>query len=409
MTECVVCHGKKVRLFLDLGELPLANKFLSESELKQAAPEPTYPLRVGFCSDCTHVQLMERVPPVAMFDDYLYISGMSTTLRAHLQDLASVVVKRRKLGPSDLVVDIGSNDGTLLAGFRQLGTRVLGVDPARNLAARAAEAGVETFTAFFGASTAQQVVQRSGKASAITMTNTFPHIPDLDDLLAGIDRLLAPGGAFVIEAHYLLDLLDQGAFDTVYHEHVSFWAVGPMRRLFRAHGMDIMTVERLPIHHGQVRVFVQRTGDGQPDGSVSAALKVEAEAGLDRFETFVTFARRAYQTRDDVKSMLANLRGQNKRVAGYGAPAKGSTLLSFLHLTTEDIPYIADRSPLKQGRYVPGVRIPIVDPQHIVDDRPDFLLLLAWNFADEIMQEQSEFRRRGGAFIVPLPDVHIVH
>lgn len=397
-----------MRLFLDLGKLPLANKFLSESELGLATPERTYPLRVGFCSICSHVQLMERVPPAAMFDDYLYISGMSTTLRAHLHDLAAIVVQRRNLGSSDLVVDIGSNDGTLLSGFKQLGTRTLGVDPAQNLAARAAEAGVETFTAFFGARTAEQIAQRWGKASAITMTNTFPHIPDLDDLLSGIDRLLAPGGVFVIEAHYLLDLLNQGAFDTVYHEHVSFWAAGPMRRLLRAHGMDIMTVERLPIHHGQVRVFVQRATEGQPDESLAAALAVEAEAGLDRFETFAAFARRAYQIRDDVRSTLAGLRAQGKRVAGYGAPAKGSTLLSFLRLSSEDIPYIADRSPLKQGRYVPGVRIPIVDPQHILDDRPDFLLLLAWNFADEIMGEQAEFRRRGGAFIIPLPEVHVV-
>jgi SAM-dependent methyltransferase len=351
---------------------------------------------------------MEHVAPAAMFDDYLYISGMSTTLRDHLDELATIVVRRRQLGPSDLVVDVGSNDGTLLSSFKRLGTRTLGVDPAQNLAAIAARAGVETFTGFFGARVADEIARRWGKASAITMTNTFPHIPDLADLLAGIDHLLAPGGVFVIEAHYLLDLLTQGAFDTVYHEHVSFWAVGPMRRLLRAHGMDITSVERLPIHHGQVRVFVHRAAEGRPDESVKAALGVEAAAGLDRFETFAAFARRTYQIRDDVRSTLADLRAQGKRVAGYGAPAKGSTLLSFLRLDPTDIPYIADRSPLKQGRYVPGVRIPIVDPQHILEDRPDYLLLLAWNFADEIIEQQAEFRRRGGAFIVPLPDVHVV-
>lgn len=407
MTTCIVCGSTDVRVFLDLGRMPLANKFLSEEEL--ALPEPTYPLRVGFCMRCTHVQLMEHVPPSAMFDDYLYISGMSDTLREHLHDLASIVVSRRGLGADDLVVDIGSNDGTLLSGFRRLGTRTLGVDPAKNLASIAAQKGIETHTGYFGLNTAEEIVGRQGPASAITTTNTFPHIPDLGDLIRGVDRLLKPGGVLVIEAHYLLDLLEQGAFDTVYHEHVSYWAIDPMRTLLEAYGMAIVSVERLPIHHGQVRVFVQRDGEGRPDGSVEAALAAEEAAGLRGFATFQAFARRTEKIRDDLRRELASVRSRGERVAAYGAPAKGSTLVTFLGLDRETIPYIADRSPLKQGRYTPGAHIPIVDPRRILEDRPDYLLLLAWNFADEIMGQQAEFRRRGGRFIVPLPEVHVVH
>jgi SAM-dependent methyltransferase len=406
MTTCIVCGSTDVKLFLDLGVVPLANKFLSAAEL--SAPEPTYPLRVGFCTRCTHVQLMDPVPPPAMFEDYLYISGTSSTLREHLHDLAAIVVERRGLGPHDLVVDVGSNDGTLLSGFREHGVRTLGVDPARNLAAIAAKAGVETYTGFFGAQTAQELVQRVGQAAVITMTNTFPHIPDLADLMAGVEHLLRPGGTLVIEAHYLMDLLTQGAFDTIYHEHVSFWGLGPMQRLFRAHGMQIVSVERLPLHHGQVRVFVQRTGERAQEPSVERAVAAERAAGLDRFETFEAFAKRAYQIRLDLKAKLAEIRAKGKRIAAYGAPAKGSTLISFLGLDPTDIPYIADRSPLKQGRFVPGAHIPIVDPSRILEDRPDYLLLLAWNFADEIMAQQVEFRRAGGAFVVPLPEVHVV-
>lgn len=407
MTTCIVCRSTDVRLFLDLGRMPLANKFLAEDDL--AAPEPTYPLRVGRCARCTHVQLMEHVPPPAMFDDYLYVSGMSETLRAHLDDLASIVVSRRRLGPSDLVVDVGSNDGTLLHGFRQQGVRTLGVDPAKNLAHIAAEKGVETFTGYFGLQTAEEIVRRTGLASAVTTTNTFPHIPDLSDLLRGVDRLLTPGGVFVIEAHYLLDLLEQGAFDTVYHEHVSYWALRPMQTLFREHGFVPVSAERLPIHHGQIRVFVQRRGEGEPDGSVAATLAAERDAGVDTLETMQMFARRTEKIRDDLRRELAVIRSRGDRVAAYGAPAKGSTLVCYLGLDCETIPYIADRSPLKQGRYTPGAHIPIVDPRLILEDRPDYLLLLAWNFADEIMEQQAEFRRRGGRFIVPLPEVHVVH
>ncbi len=404
--RCVVCSADEVREFLDLGRTALANHFLTPEEVDR--PEPSYALRVGFCMRCTHVQLTERVPPPEMFDEYLHLSSMSETLTSHLHDLAREVVGRYGLGPSDLVIDVGSNDGTLLSGFRRLGTRVLGVDPARNLAALAASAGVETYTAYFGRRTAEEIVSRWGKASAVTATNTFPHIPDLPDFLEGALAVLRPGGAFVIEAHYLGDLLEQGAFDTMYHEHVSYWRLEPMIGLFRRHGLGVERVERLPLHHGQLRVFARHAGEVRPDETVAELLAAERASRLDQYETYERFTERVRRIKADLDTWLANAARHGARVAGYGAPAKSNTLLSFLGIGPERIPWIADRSPLKQGRLAPGVHIPIVPPSRILEEQPDYLLVFAWNLLEEIVAQQDEYRRRGGAFVVPVPEVRVV-
>jgi SAM-dependent methyltransferase len=405
-TVCIACAGADVELFLDLGATALANKFLSEDELSR--PEPTYPLRVGFCHSCGHVQLMDSVQPSDMFDDYLYISSASDTLVAHFDDLAKTLVERHQLGADDLVIDIGCNDASLLRSFRSLGTRTLGVDPAQNLAALVAELGIDRFTGFFGSSTADEITSRWGQASLITATNTFPHIPALDDFLDGIAKTLAPGGTFVIEAHYLVDILEQVAFDTVYHEHVSYWALGPMMRLLEAHGMHAVRAERLPLHHGQLRVSVKRAGEGAVDESVERLLADERARGVDRFDTYLSFAGQVQRIKAELERTLTDLRSQGKRLAGYGAPAKGSTLLEYLEIGTDQIEYIADRSPLKQGRFTPGTHIPIVPTEVLLERQPDYLLLLAWNFADEVMEQQDEYRRRGGRFILPVPVVRVV-
>ena len=406
MTQCIMCDSTQVEPFLDLGATALANKFLAAEELGQQ--EPTYPLRVGFCHDCTHVQLMEHVPPQAMFSDYLYISSASDTLKAHLNDLSDVVAERYRLGPSHLVIDIGCNDGTLLQGFARHGVETLGVDPAENLARLTAGDGIERYVGFFNAHTAQEIVSRWGQASAITATNTLPHIPALRDFVEGITRVLAPGGVFVIEAHYLLDLLEQGAFDTIYHEHVSYWALRPMMRLFERAGLQVVHAERLPIHHGQLRVFVQRRGEGEVEPHVAELLAAERASGLDRFETYQRFAERTIAWKGELQAWLRRVRAEGKRVAGYGAPAKGNTLLSFLELGSDTIDYIADKSPLKQGRYTPGTHIPVVPPARLLQDRPDYVVILAWNFAEEILAQQAEYRRRGGVFVVPVPQVRIL-
>jgi SAM-dependent methyltransferase len=403
---CLVCRSDSVRPFLDLGRTALANKFLSEGDLDR--PEPHYPLIVGFCPECGHVQLTERVPPEEMFKEYLYISSASDTLKAHFEDLSEILVRRLGLGSEDLVIDVGCNDASLLGAFVRRGTRALGVDPAENLAEFARDTGIERYVGYFGSESAGEIVDRWGRAALITATNTFPHIPRLGDFMEAVDTVLEPGGAFVIEAHYLLDLLDQLAFDTVYHEHVSYWALGPMMRLFGDHGMEVVNAERIPLHHGQLRVTVQRKGEGRVQPGVEQVLEAERSRGIDRLETFREFAADTQRIKSDVLGTLRGLKEEGRRLAAYGAPAKGSTLLEFLEIGPELIDFIADRSPLKQGRYMPGSHIPIVPPDRLIADQPDFVLLLAWNFVDEILDQQAEYRRRGGSFILPVPEVRIV-
>jgi hypothetical protein len=283
----------------------------------------------------------------------------------------------------------------------------LGVDPARNLATLAQASGIDRYVGFFDSMSAGRIVDRWGRATLITATNTFPHIPNLHDFMAGIERALAPGGAFVVEAHYLLDMLDQAAFDTIYHEHVSYWALGPMSRLFDRHGFAVVDAERVPLHHGQLRITVQRKSEQtEPNSRVQTLLEVERDRALDRFETFAAFAEQTAQVKDDLNRVLRQLRSKGSRVVGYGAPAKGNTLLSFLEIGREEIEYIVDRSPLKQGLYTPGSHIPIVPVERLLEDQPDAVVLFAWNFADEVLRQQAEYCRRGGRFIVPIPQPH---
>jgi SAM-dependent methyltransferase len=405
LADCLICGGRDLELFLDLGPTALANKFRTEAEL--AEPEPRFPLRVAFCNTCHHVQLPDRVPPSAMFEDYLYVSAASSTLRDHLHELSDIVVGRLGLGAEDLVIDIGCNDGTLLRGFQRHGVRTLGVDPARNLA-ELAGTDVERYVGFFGSGSAEEIVERWGRASAMTATNTFPHIPELHDFVRGIDTALAPGGAFVIEAHYVVDMLEQGAFDTIYHEHVSYWSLASMQQLFGQHGFEVVNAERLPIHHGQLRATVMRRGEGEAQPAVGEILAAERELGLHTLEPYRRFAEDTRRIKRDLHRTLAELRSEGKRVVGYGAPAKGNTLLAFLELGPDTIEYIADRSPLKQGRYTPNAPIPVVPAERLLEDRPDYVLLLAWNFADEILEQQAEYRQQGGKFILPVPHVRVV-
>ena len=402
-SECLICRKQHVEEFLDLGKTALANQFLRADELE--TPEPKYPLRVGFCHDCGHVQLLDSVPPLEMFANYLYISSASDTLKNHLWELSDDLVGRYRLGKDDLVIDIGCNDGTLLQGFARHGVRTLGVDPAENLAEFPAG---DRYIGLFTASSSREIVASRGKAALITATNTFPHIQNLDDFIEGILHALRPRGAFVIEMHYLLDLIEQVAFDTVYHEHVSYWALAPMKRLFERHGMRVVDAQRVPLHHGQLRVHVQRDGEGDIRAGIEEILAAEKSTGLDRFETYVAFAERTQKIKKDLHEALTAIAKRGERIAGYGAPAKGNTLLGFLEIGPDLLPYIVDRSPLKQGLFTPGTHIPVVTPERLLTDQPEYVLLLAWNFAEEVIKQQAQYLSNGGKFMVPVPEVRLL-
>ena len=307
-----------------------------------------------------------------------------------------------------LVVDIGCNDGVLLERFLPRGIRTLGVDPAENIAKLSKRRGLEVLVDFFGARCANGILEKYGPAQALTMTNAFPHIPDVDDLLSGVRSLIAPEGVLAIQAHYVVDMFEQAAFDTIYHEHVSYWSLSVMKGLLSRFGLEPVRVERLPIHHGQLRVYIQRVGVGTVENNVNELLELEARLGIAEGRPLIEFADAAQRVRRDVRKFLEVARSEGKSVAAYGAPAKGSTLINYLGLGRRDLAWIADISELKQGRYMPGSHIPIVAPSQILADMPDYLLLLAWNFAEEILEQNKRYTDSGGRFVLPLPTVEIL-
>ena len=405
---CIVCGGGKVQEFLDLGETAFANAFPTAEDISLGREE-TFPLTVGFCPACHHVQLTRHAAPSDLFSHYLYMSSASATLVEHLKGLAKTVTARYSAQAGGLVLDVGCNDGTLLSGFMEAGAgAVLGIDPAANLAPVAREKGIEVITDFFNAETAQQLQREGREAAVITLTNSFPHIPDLSGLCRGFDTVLSDDGVIVLEAHYLGDLVDMLAFDTIYHEHVSFWSLGPACRLFKAHGFEVVDVERLPIHHGQLRLWVRRAGKEPVSERVTSLLEAEKARGFDRLETFQAFANDIDQIRTSVTGWLARAKAEGKTVAGYGAPAKGNTLLSYLAVGRDELAYIADLNELKQGRLTPGTHIPVVSPDRLRQDPPDLLLILAWNFVEEIIAQQKAYADGGGRFFVPVPNLHEV-
>ena len=401
---CLACAAPAPVEFLNLGRTALANNLPRSA----ADWQPEFPLRVGLCLGCGHVQLLDIVPPEAMFTEYLYVSSASSTLSAHFVDLAAAAHARAGLTTDSLAIDIGSNDGSLLAALGRLGTRTRGVDPAANLAALARERGVDTEIAYFDASTAGRLRQTHGPARLITATNSFPHIPRLDSYLAGIRLLLEPTGTFVVEAHYLGDLIEQNAFDTIYHEHVSYWALAPLERLLALHGLEVFDVERLPIHHGQLRAWIGHRGAHAVTPAVGRLRADETAKGLGRLDTMQAFARRVETLAAAIGAEVRRLNEAGLTVAGYGAPAKASTLLAYCGLGPEQVGWIADRNRLKQGRVTPGTGIPIAGVEQIDERRPDVVIVFAWNFAEEIMTQLAGYARAGGRFLIPVPQVRLV-
>lgn len=405
--SCQFCGTELIHTFVDLGKTPLANSYLEGSQL--AAPEPCYPLHARVCHVCFLVQVEDAVPAHAIFDDYAYLSSMSQSWLDHAARYSAAAIKRFALGPDSMVVEIASNDGYLLRNFVELGIPCLGVEPAANVAEIAREAGVATETLFFGEKTAQGLAERGFSADLMAANNVLAHVPDLNDFVAGFAALLKPEGVISIEVPHLLNLIEQVQFDTIYHEHFSYLSLFTMEKVFAAHGLRVFDVEQIPTHGGSLRVWICRTeGAHLPiEPNLDAVRLREREALLSSLEGYQGFAPRVQRICDDLIAFLSDQERQGKRVAAYGASAKGNTLFNVAGIGPKQVAFAVDRNPLKQGRYLPGSRIPVYGPEAIREHKPDFVLITPWNIAAEIREQMAEIRDWGGRFVVAVPELQL--
>jgi SAM-dependent methyltransferase len=408
---CRSCGAAELSLVLSLGAMPLANALLTADDLGR--PEPRYPLDLVVCAACSLVQITETVSPEVLFREYLYFSSFSDTAVEHARRLAERVSAGRRLSSGSLVMEIASNDGYLLQHYRARGVRVLGIEPARNVAKVAEERGIPTVAEFFGRELARQLAERGDAADVLHAHNVLAHVADLDDVVGGMAVVLRPGGVLVVEVPYLRDLLERVEFDTIYHEHLCYFSLTALDRLFARHGLRVAGVERIPVHGGSLRLFAERA-DGPGEGPwrvrerVDALLAEEAGWGIDRLSVYESFGGRVGRLRDELVALVHRLRGEGRRIAVYGASAKSCVLLNYCGIGRESVEFVVDRSPVKQGRFTPGTQLPIHPPGKLLEAQPDYVLLSAWNLADEVLAQQAEYRRRGGRFIVPIPAVSIV-
>ncbi len=405
-SNCRACRGNRLRLFLDLGEVPLANSFLSAKEL--ILPEPTFPLEVFFCEDCSLVQLLHVVSPEVLFSHYLYRSGTSQMIAQHNQKLSESASAELRLRAEDLVVEVASNDGSLLSWFKKRGIRTLGVEPAKNIAQIAREEGIETLNEFFDTQIAKRIVAERGQASVVIANNVLAHVDATVDFLSAARELLKPEGRVIIEVPYLGEMLDRLEYDTIYHEHLCYFSIAALMRMFAEAGLSLARVDHVPIHGGSLRLWGTRDNKNGHSESVRQMAEAERQRGLGSLKLYQDFAARVEQNRAALLALLEQLRREGKRIAGYGAPAKGNTLLCYCGIGTELLPFTVDMSPLKVGLYTPGSRIPVLPVQKIFEEQPDFVLILAWNFAPEIMKFLDPLHQKGTRFILPIPEPKIL-
>jgi SAM-dependent methyltransferase len=403
---CRSCESGKLTTILDLGSQPLANAIrpLALRDL----PQPSFPLIVVLCTVCSLLQLLGSVPPEALFSEYPYYSSVIPSLVEHTRELAKRLTEQHALGPESLVLEIGSNDGYLLQHYHEQGIPVLGIEPARNIAADAEARGIPTRCEFFGREVADRLVAEGVQPTLVHAHNVLAHVPDLNGFVAGLGRLLGERGCAVIEVPYVKQLLDDCEFDTIYHEHLCYFSLTALDHLFERHGLAIERVEQLAIHGGSLRLFVRSAGRAEVDDSVAALLQEEAAWQVKRPDAYLAFARRVLEMRYRLSGLLADLKEDGASIAAYGAAAKGSTMLNTFAIGAETLDFVADASPHKQGCHMPGSGLPILEPGALLESMPDYVLLLAWNFADEILEQQQEFRDRGGRFIIPVPEPRIV-
>jgi len=404
---CRLCGSGNLVPAFKLTPTPPANAFVTADKLNEK--QECFPLDVFFCNDCAHVQLLDVVDPKALFENYVYVSGTSPVFVAHFCDYAADLLKRFAPSPKSLAVDIGSNDGTLLKFFKEAGMRVLGIDPATDIARRAAEDGIETIAGFFTPDQALRIREKHGRAAIITANNVFAHIDDLTGVAAGVRELLDDNGVFSFEVSYLADVVDNTLFDMTYHEHLAYHSVKPLRRFFTANGMEMIEALRTDSHGGSLRGIARLKNGGHPAGaSVGEMIALEEEKKLDRVETLVDFGDKIEEKKRELGSLLRRLKSDGKTIAGFGAPAKATTLMYHFGLGPDIIDFIVDDSPLKQGLFSPGFHIPVLPSAAIYERKPDYLLILAWNFAEPIISKHQSFSREGGRFIIPLPAIRII-
>jgi hypothetical protein len=400
---CRSCGQVGLTPILSLGKTPLANRLLTDDQLGQ--DEPRFPLELVLCTQCALVQITETVPPEVLFSDYAYFSSFSDGMLRSAEALTAELVKNRKLGPGSLAVEIASNDGYLLQYYRQQGVPVLGIEPAANIAQVAEDRGIPTICQFFGRTIAERLNRRGQLADVVHANNVLAHVADLNGFVAGLQLILRDDGVAVVEAPYVKDLIDHAEFDTIYHEHLCYFSLTALDHLFRRHGLRVVDVERIAIHGGSLRVFVGRTGNAS--ARVARLLAEEQSWGVAQPRYYEGFGRRVERLRDELLSLLKQLKADGRRIAVYGASAKGSTLLNYFGVGRETLDFVVDRSTVKQGRYTPGTHLKIYSPEKLVETRPDYVLLLSWNFADEILAQQDEYRRSGGKFIIPIPQLKV--
>ena len=404
--NCRLCGNKKLEHVLKFKPTPPANAFIPKTKLD--VPQEHFPLDVYQCTHCSHVQLLDVLDPQLLFENYVYVSGTSSVFVKHFEEYAKKIISDFEVPAGSFVLDVGSNDGTLLKFLQEAGMRVLGIDPAVEIAKKTTQSGIETLPLFFTAELAGHILQERGPAAVITANNVFAHVDDLVGFAQGVRKLLTDDGIFVFEVSYFVDVYEKTLFDTIYHEHLSYHTVGPLKPFFAAQGLELIEAMRVDSHGGSLRGIVQRAGGFRMVGrSVSELIRLEHELGLDRPETLKRFAAKIDGLKKELQELLCDLKQRGKRIVGYGAPAKATTLMHHFELGADMLDFIIDDSPLKQGKYSTGLHIPVLPSSALNVAKPDYVLILAWNFAEPIMENNRAFSEAGGKFIIPLPKIEI--